>query len=114
MAKWPLALAILAALSLSAAPAAYPCTPLADIELVPPPALNPDDEGDPAEPGGNPPSFPPGAVVTANGVRFDPSAVTPIRLRWGSTGPVIAEVLSQEDGSGTTPFRLPADIPDGT
>ena len=113
MAKWPIALAILAALSLAAAPAAYPCTSLADIDLVPAPALNPDDEDEPATPGGEPPAFPPGAVVTAHGTRFDPAAVTPITLRWGSTGPAIAQVPINEDGSWRVTFQLPLGIPDG-
>lgn len=91
---------------------AYPCTPLADID-IPPPALNPDDDEQPARPGTDPPEFPPGAVVTAHGRRFDSRAATPITLRWGSLGPVIATVPINVDGSWTVTFRLPEGIPDG-
>lgn len=94
------------------AAAAYPCTPLAEID-IPPPALNPDDDEQPARPGTDAPEFPPGAVVTANGTRFDSGAATPITLRWGSLGPVIATVPINIDGSWTVKFRLPEGIPDG-
>ena len=113
MLRWPFLTAAFAALFLAAAPAAYTCTPLADID-IPPPALNPDEEDDPARLGGEPPAFPPGAVATVNGVRFDAGAATPITLRWGSTGPAIAQAPIGIDGTWTVTFQLPADIPDGT
>jgi hypothetical protein len=100
---------VAAAIFLAAAAAALACTPQAYLMFGEPL----DNTGTPADSPSAVRLFQPGETVTISGYLFEPTAATPVTLRWGIDGPVIAEVGVNTDGTWTTTFVLPADIAPG-